>query len=303
MSGVDVLLTGATGFVGSHVARLLLARGHTVHALLRPGSSTARIEDVLPHLHPVPCALSDTDALHAHIARIRPELCLHLAWHATPGSYLHAPENIDMLRASLALAQSLAVNGCRRLLVTGTCFEYDAEVGWLHEDSPLRPLSLYAATKAALGQTLSLWPGAMQSVWPRLFYLYGPGEDPRRLVASVICALRDGQPAQTTHGGQVRDYLHVADCAAAIVALAEADATGPVNVGSGVPVTVRDMVTEIADKMGRPDLLQLGALSLRGYDPPFLCADVRRLHSVTDWRPRFALNTGLEDTMAWWQAQ
>ncbi|MCX6024293.1 MAG: NAD(P)-dependent oxidoreductase [Chloroflexi bacterium] len=299
------LLTGATGFIGSQTARALVRDGHEVFALIRPGSNTWRIDDLLPSLHIVPCDLTDTDELNAHLERIQPEMALHLAWYAQPGVYLTSDLNIRHLAASLAFAAGLAKAGCRRLLVSGTCAEYDQSLGYLSETSPVRPTTLYAACKVALHVALTHLAGTtgMDVVWPRIFYVYGPFEDEQRLLPAVITPVLRGQPTRLTGGEQIRDYLHVEDVAGALLAVAGSDLTGTVNVGSGAPVTVREMALRIGEMAGRPDLVRLGDLPYRAGDPMFVCANNRLLADRTGWKPRYSLEQGLEQTVAWWRTR
>lgn len=302
---MKVLLTGATGFIGSHVARLLVAEGCEVHALVRPGGDAGRIADVAPSLRVLHGDLTDDAAVESILAAERPEACVHLAWDVGRDGRLDGPGNVHSLGASLRLALRLAEAGCERLVVAGTCFEYDTEAGYLSEASPVRPRTLYGASKLALWQVLERLSaaGAMEVSWLRFFYLYGPAEDERRLVPSVILSLLDGAEAKVTAGEQVRDYLHVEDAAAAVWAVMERGLTGVVNVGSGRPVTVREVVTRIGELAGRPELVKLGALPYRADDPPIVCANNGRLAGETAWSPRFGLEEGLLHTIRWWRGQ
>ena len=130
--------------------------------------------------------------------------------------------------------------------------------------------------------------------WGRIFFVYGPGEPDGRLVPSVGRALLAGEPVPTTRGDQVRDFMHVEDVAAAFAALADGDVTGAVNVASGEPVTVREVVDTLAAAAGRPDLPRPGALPDREGDPPRLVADVSRLRDEVGFAPRIGLPEGLE---------
>jgi nucleoside-diphosphate-sugar epimerase len=205
------------------------------------------------------------------------------------------------LSASLLLLERARAWGCLRFVGVGTCLEYATDRGYLSEDVPLVPLCLYESSKASLYLTSAAWArntGASLA-WARLFYQFGPGEDLRRLVPSVVTALLANRPVAVTTGLQVRDYLHVDDVAAAIAQLAISDATGPFNVGSGRPVRVRDLVSELEHQIGRPGLILYGELPDTD-DPPFICANSRRLRAATGWQPSRTLEAGLAETIAWW---
>jgi nucleoside-diphosphate-sugar epimerase len=301
---MKVLLTGAAGFVGSHVARLLVREGCDVHALVRPGSSLFRIGDVQSRLQLIQGDLLRLDDLVPALAAIKPEICVHLGWCAKPGEYLHSPENVDLMAGTIRLAARLAALGCRRFVGVGTCFEYDTRAGYLGEETPLKPAFLYSAAKAGTFMALhNLSLGEMTFAWARLFYLYGPFENEARLVPSVLCALLRGQAAKCTGGEQIRDFLHVEDVAAALWAIVRSPAVGALNVGSGSPVSVADIVTSIGDLAGRRDLVELGALPYAAGDPMFVCADTRRLREATAWRPKIGLRDGLERMVDWWRVR
>lgn len=299
-----VLLTGAAGFVGSHVARVLIREGCEVHAIVRETTDCWRIEDVTRSLHLHRCDLLEPDEVRRHVEKVRPELAIHLAWHAEPGKYLAAPDNLALLNASLQLASHLAAQGCRRFVGTGTCFEYDTDLGYLSETSPTKPRSLYAASKAALQLVLEQLGRLtdMEVAWARLFYLYGPFEDERRLIPSVILALLRDREVTVTASEQVRDYLHVEDVATAIWAVAKGRVVGPVNVGSGRPWQIRDLVDCLGRLLGKPELIRLGTLPHAPSDPRFVCADNRKLRETTDWVPRVArIEEGLRESVEWWR--
>ena len=298
-----VLLTGATGFIGSHVARLLVSEGCEVHTVVRESSDLWRINDIVPLLRLVRCDLLASDELDVYLERIQPDLCIHLAWYAVPGKYLTSVENLSLLNASLRLAARLAGLGCKRFIGLGTCIEYDTSLGYLSEESPTRPCNLYAASKLALQTVLNQLTHitGMEVAWPRIFYLYGPFEDERRLVPSVICSLLRNQLVRVTKGEQIRDYLHVEDVAAAIWAVARSNLSGPVNIGSGEPIAVRDIVTNIGAILSRPELIALGVLPYSVSEPMFICANNRRLTENTTWAPRYELEQGLRHTVEWWQ--
>ena len=298
---MKVLLTGATGFIGSHVARELVRRGHGVRAAVRSGSDRARVAAIANEIEWVECDVFAAPKEALEKLCDSAELCIHAAWFAVPGVYLSSPENLTCVGGSLRLLEALAARGCRRAAFVGTCFEYDFTPGYLSEASPLGPQSLYAGAKAStffMGGQLAALKG-IEFVWPRLFYQYGPFEDRRRLVPYVIETLLRGEPVNVTKGLQVRDFLHVADVAAAVVEVASSDLRGAVNVGSGQPVTVRQMVEAIESILGKPGLVKFGGRPENPTDPPFVSANNAKLVQGTGWSPRFDLGSGLEHTIEW----
>jgi nucleoside-diphosphate-sugar epimerase len=141
--------------------------------------------------------------------------------------------------------------------------------------------------------------------WGRIFFPYGPREQPQRLVASVIAALLRREPVRCSHGNQYRDFLHVEDCGEAFAALLDGSVEGPVNIASGEPVTIRTIVQTIQSLIPGTDAVPIafGAIPTPADDPPLLVADVRRLAGEVGWTPRFTLHEGLTRTVAAWQAR
>jgi len=282
-----VLLTGATGFIGSHVARDFLRRGHDVHVTLRPASVRRRIRDIESKLR---IWEGDMDALPVEV-----DVVVHLAWYAVPGKYLAAPENRECLEAS----RRLLAKAKGRVVFVGSCFEHDLTLGLLREDSATKPITLYAECKDALRREVEVRPN---SAWVRLFYQYGPGEDERRLMPAVMLAQLRGQPSKVSTGEERLDYLYIEDVASAIRRVAESRLQGCVNIGSGLAPSVREIVTKIAGLGGRPELIQWGAYQRRPSDPMLVQADPAKLRS-TGWAPRIGLDEGLRQAFDWWRRE
>jgi nucleoside-diphosphate-sugar epimerase len=299
-----ILVTGAAGFIGSHVTKRLAQRGHSVCAIVHPEASTERLADCISHVRLVRTDLRDARAVNELAREFAPECALHLAWYAAPGEYWTALENLDCVSMTLSLAQSLAQNGCRRFVGVGSCAEYDWDYGFLSESStPLKPRTLYGACKNATRMLLEALcvRTSISFAWTRLFYLYGPWEDANRLVPSITLALLRGEVARCTEGKQLRDFLHVDDVASAICAVAASDCEGAINIGSGEPLSVRTIVELIGKTLGRGEQIAYGAIQSESDDPPLLVADVRRLRNEVGWCPMFPLQEALPNTVRWWK--
>lgn len=295
-----VLVTGATGFIGRHSLALLRHAGYEVHAV--SGSRAAETSDgVVWH-----CAdLLNPDALGALVHEVKPSHVLHFAWYAIPGKFWTASENLDWVKATVGLMQAFHAEGGERFVAAGSCAEYDWSFGHCSElTTPCRPATLYGAAKYSTQLLLEAWAKqtGMSSAWGRVFFLYGPDEYPARLVPSVINALLQEEPARCTHGEQVRDFMHVEDVAAAFVALLGSEVKGVVNIASGTPLPLKQLVYAIADQMNRRDLVQLGAIPAGAGDPAELTANVCRLREEVGFRPRYSLHDGLALTVASMQA-
>lgn len=232
------------------------------------------------------------------VATARPEACVHLAWHTDPKDYLVSPLNLDHVALSLELYQALDLTDCRRFVGVGTCLEYADSAHAISERDPLDPRSLYATSKRAVFDVLSRCEHGPKLTWARLFFLFGPGERAARLVPDVAGALLRGEAASVGTGAHVRDFLHVTDVAAALVHLAEHEVDGPVNVGSGEPTPVRDMIAMIASSVqrqrtdGRSEI-RFGAAQGRTDSQPTIVADVSRLRA-TGFQPSLSLAEGID---------
>lgn len=297
---MKVLVTGGSGFIGQYCLAQLHARGYEVHAV----SSAARSSTSAVQWHHA--SLLDAAQTKALIRGVRPSHLLHLAWYTEHGRFWTAPENLLWVQGSLALVKEFTEAGGERLVVAGTCAEYDWSHGVCLEDAtPLVPATLYGTYKHALQLMLRSWckqtglPGA----WGRVFSLYGPGENPQRLVASVITALLRREVATCGNAGLIRDYSHAEDVASAFVSLLESKLEGPVNIGSGEGATLHDIVEKIAMKLDGGSLIKFRVPPpALNSEPELLLPDITRLMS-TGWQRKFDLDSGLDDTINWWREQ
>ena len=131
--------------------------------------------------------------------------------------------------------------------------------------------------------------------------MHGRNESPGRFVPSLIDSLMTGRAFPMTDGRQRRDLLHVSDVADALVALLDSAVAGPVNIGSGVPVRLLDVATQVARSLDAVQLLQPGSIEPRPDDPAELYPDVSRLRDEVGWSPRLSLSEGLDDSVRWWR--
>ncbi len=295
-----VLLTGARGFIGAHCLEALLARGFNVHAVSSRGHRN-NFKEQVEWQH---ADLHNVEHVLRLMADTRPEYLLHLAWDVTHGVYWRSLENLRWVRSSLGLLQAFIESGGRRAVMVGSCAEYDWSYGYCTESlTPLIPATLYGTCKDALRAMVSAAgrEAGISTAWGRLFFLYGPGEHEGRLIPAVMSSLLKGEEVLCTHGEQFRDYLYVKDAAAGLVALLESEVEGPVNIASGKPVVLKELIGLAAEAAGRPEKVRLGALAAAADDPPLLVANTGRLNEEVGFEPKYDLRTGLRETYQWWK--
>jgi nucleoside-diphosphate-sugar epimerase len=233
------------------------------------------------------------------VARVQPAVVLHFAWNVTPGEYWTSEQNHAWRAATAALARAHFEAGGRRFVGAGTCAEYDWSAGLCDElTTPLEPATLYGEAKLGAWHDVAASAAAAPragatAAWGRVFWMFGGDEHAARLVPSVARALLAGKPALCTHGEQLRDFLHVDDVAGAFVALVTSNVEGAVNIASGQPHLVRDVIYGIATRVGRPDLVRLGARPTT--DPPVVTATTVRLANEVGWRPTRTFEQALEE--------
>lgn len=296
-----VLVSGAGGFIGLPLLARLARGDVEVHALCTRARPPA-----LPGVNWHRLDLSDSVAVERLIGELAPERLVHLAWCTEHGRFWRAPENVAWVERSLHLLSVFVRSGGQRLVMLGTCAEYDwsSAAGPLSESSsPIAPATLYGTAKDALRRVASAYAEqeGVELAWGRLFFLYGPREAPERLVASVIRSQLLGRPIATGGGEQARDFMHVEDVAGAVAALLDSSVVGAVNIASGVGVTVGDLLDRIVQLTGRPELVRRGDRPDRPGEPPLLLADVTRLREEVGFQPLWGLDEGLAATVRWWQ--
>lgn len=293
----SILLTGATGFIGRHLARHLAGRGHMVTSLQRSKTSVDGVNDVIV----IPKFGADTIA-QALSARAF-DVIFHLAGYGVNPAERDADTmfnfNVDVTRSIVRQAKTC---GARALVISGTGAEYDlaGADGPVSERQPPEEFKLYGASKAAA----SICALAMARdvglplAWGRLFGVFGPGEAAHRLLPTLVAGLQKNQRVRLSPGMQRRDFLYVDDVVMALVELAACIESRPeqlaVNVCSGVTATVRSFAEMVADVMQVPRaLLGFGDIDSRPDDVACFAGDPQRLFQLTGWKPAHTLASGI----------
>ena len=293
-----VLLTGAGGYIGRHTLDGLISRGYEVHAVSRSGSGKA--DNVTWHA----TDLLDSAATRSLLSEIEASHLMHLAWVTEPGIYPQSAENNVWLRSSRNLLECFVEHGGNRVLLAGTCAEYDWTDGHCVEDeTPLRAKSLYAETKLAFRDAAYALAKSseLSLAWARVFFSFGPHERAERLVPRVVNALLAGDRAKCSEGSLVRDFMYVPDVASAMVAVLDDDFSGDINIASGKPLTIKDFVSRIANKLDAADRVDFGHYPRRPDEPQKITADTSRLRDAVGWTPEHDLDSAIDKTIDWWR--
>lgn len=297
-----LVILGASGFIGRHCIQALLPfKDIDVIGVSRQMPSWV-VDRGIVHRWQC-CDVLDMAAISELLLRTEPSHLLHLAWFSGHGQIWSTIENLDWVAASLRIATSFARAGGRRLVMAGSCAEYGGS-GCFEESATVNPNSLYGMAKRSTRETVNLMAQqeGISFAWPRLFHMYGPFEDERRLVSSATRALLDGEPFLCSDGLQIRDFLFIEDVASALVALLLSEVEGPINIGSGLPVTLRYLLETLGDEIGRRELLRFGERERTANDPDVLIPQISRQCIELGWLPAHTLSSGIKQSVKWSRA-
>ncbi|WP_333988227.1 NAD-dependent epimerase/dehydratase family protein [Pseudomonas sp. S3(2024)] len=278
---MNVLVTGATGFVGRHLVAALLARGCAVRAVARNVETAAS----MPWINHVEFVAADIHAADLDIAALTDgiDVLAHLAWPGLPNyrALFHFEHN---LMADYRFIKGAVEAGVAQVLVTGTCFEYGMQSGPLSESVEPQPSNPYGLAK----HTLNLFLQNLQQEkpftlqWARLFYLHGEGQNPNSLLAALDRAIDASEASFNMSGGeQLRDFLPIASAADYLATIVhQRDFNGVINCASGQPVSVRALVEQRLRERGAALNLNLGHYPYPTHEPMAFWAVTERLQQL-----------------------
>jgi nucleoside-diphosphate-sugar epimerase len=263
------------------------------------------LHDVLSQINIIRADLSNVSGVASAIAQAKPEVVFHLAWQGVTSAFKNDPAQLEgNLSGSLNLFEIVRAAGCKVWLGIGSQAEYGPHEGILTEETPCRPETAYGAAKLSLGrQTKEQCDRAgIRYLWLRLLATYGPMDDERHLIPSVIIQLLRREIPRLTAGEQFWDYLYVEDAAEAIsLAAVTPGAEGVFNLGSGESHSIRDILERTRDLIDPSLKLGFGEVAYPPDQVMRLETSIERLRLATGWTPQVGIDEGLARTVEWYK--
>jgi len=303
------LVTGATGFIGSHLARKLLEEGAEVHVLLKKDSNQFRIQDILGSLTIWYGDLRDYPSICLCIRNSRPQIIFHLA------ALRDVRRDFELINPMIDINIKGTLNFLRgvieekvpleRFINTGTSEEYGDGTAPFREDQREIPVSPYSASKVAVTyfcQMLYKTIG-LPIITLRPFIVYGPFQDTDMFIPSLIKHCLEGKDFLMTEGDQTREFTYIDDIIEAYLLAARSPEAvgGVINIGNGVEHRIRDVAEKVVRMLGNPIRLLIGALPKRpGETMNFFCNN-EKAKRLLGWSPKIGLDEGLERTIDWYK--
>lgn len=290
MNNKKVLLTGVTGLVGKEVIEPLKQMGYEISALT--------IDENNPDngVNWIKCNLFDEESLKLAIEKVKPTHLLNFAW-ATTGNYLTSEINFEFVKSGLNLLKYFKQNGGKRAVFVGTCFEYEFKNEPLKETDTINPQTLYAKSKNALHELAEEYCriNDISFGYGRIFYVYGHGENEKRLTAHLIKTLSNNGEVIINNGDLVKDYMYTKDIAGAFAAFLNSDVEGSVNICTGKGISLKDYSTYIAKQLGKEEYLKINYEETN--QPPIIVGDNTRLTKEVGYEIKYSFEKAIEEIL------
>lgn len=303
-----VLVTGASGFIGSHLMRRLVSEGAKVYGFIRSGSDLWRINDILNDINIVCIDIRNYESVLAATRKIEPVKIFHLAANINVSRSLYLlPEMVDTnINGTLNLLRALDHIEYDCFINTGTSEEYGTNPTPFREDQPMMPVSPYSASKASTTMFCQMLHNAfgLPITTLRPFLTYGPMQEANMLVPSVITSSIEGRIFEMTKGEQTREFNYVDDVVDGFIraSISPRSIGEIINIGNGVEYKIVDVVQLILNLMGSSLKPKIGALPYRPGEAWHFFCNNSKARDILEWVPKVDLEEGLKRTIGWYQS-
>jgi nucleoside-diphosphate-sugar epimerase len=294
-----VMVAGGAGFVGRHSLSHLAAMGYEVHVI-----DIRNLSEIYPNIIWHQCDLNNHKECCRVFARVQPHFLLNFAWFTKHGEYWSSKYNFVSVKNSFHLLKCFAENGGKRVVMAGTCAEYEWGNSVCNEENTtLKPHTIYGQSKLAMYNLLNAYANAFELswAWGRLFFLFGPQENRKRFVASIISKLLSGKEAPCSHGNQIRDFMCTIDAGEAFARLLVSPLEGAINIATGKPLSLKEIGHKIETITQQKDLIKFGIIPSSKNEPANITADTTRLNQELGWQPSATIEQRLQQTIDWWK--
>jgi nucleoside-diphosphate-sugar epimerase len=296
---MNVIITGAFGFLGSHVVKQCISFGFNPIVLERALSKREVLNDL--NFISIKYNNLDDDALIETIKQYKPQSFIHIAWKGVDNSTRNYEEQITYnLPFSLQTIKFANNIGCKQWLGIGSLSEYGTITEKVNEKHLPVPLTIYAKAKLA-----TCWASSalcqlynLKWSWIRVGSIYGPGDADHWLIPYIINSLLNNIPPHLTPSEQVWDYLYVTDAANAILSIVQKQAEGIYNLGSGIEIKIKEVAEIIAEKLNSSVKPILGAKPYSVEQVMYMVADISKIAQTTGWNPSTIFSQGIDKTIS-----
>jgi len=262
-----ILITGASGFIGSNLISALLNQNHEVFAIVRSKEKIINYD----WSNKVKFIIKDLNGFEkADLKNINPDLIYHLAWSNLPNyeDPVHIEKNLP---EQISFLRMVAESGLKKIIVAGSCLEYGLKEGLLNEEDPLQPTTFYGLAKISVLSILKFFKHEfnLDFLWFRIFYVYGDNQNQRSLYPSLIRAIQNGESVfKMSHGNQMRDFIHINDVIKYFLyPLSNINMSGVFNISSGRSIKVKDFVNNIINSYGSDIKIEFDHYDVPSYEP------------------------------------
>lgn len=295
-------VTGGTGHVGAALIRRLVENGHLVAALVRDPLDIKLLEPLRNQLTLLDFHDGYSELVCKTLSEFKPDTTIHLAWGGVSGGSRNDPHCISTnISLSMETLDAARLAGCKSFIGIGSQAEYGPVVGSVAEIASESPVTGYGVAKFAVSKISEKYCelAGMRWAWVRLFATYGPGDDSSHFIPHIISNFVAGKSPDLTLCEQRWDYLYVEDAADAIALLAESNSTqGLFNLGSGVAVSLKEIVELVRSEIGVDITPRYGSLDYRPDQVMHLESNIAKIIHATGWKPKISLQAGLNKTIA-----